>query len=133
MSTEDKSTQCDPVMYVTTEEFEQNMNDIRTERLALLDILGKFVNTSSTKMRYLEEQRNYHDSLIISHRELIVQLQTRYSNLAAQVSQRHVRDSESDTESDDDSHEEMPNFRTHPGNLYQWAQHRNTVSDETKE
>jgi len=137
MSTEDKSTQCDPVVYVTMEELEQNMNDMRTERLALLDILGKFVNTASTKMRYLEEQRNYHDSMIISHRELIVQLQTRCSNLANQVLEREVRDveseSESETESEDDSHEEMPDFRIHSENVYQWAQRRNTASEEMKE
>jgi hypothetical protein len=133
MSTEDKSTQCDPVVYVTMEELEQNMNDMRTERVALLDILGKFVNTASTKMRYLEEQRNYHDSMIISHRELIVQLQTRCSNLATQVLEREVRELESETESEDDGHEEMPDFRIHSGNIYQWVQHLNIASEETKE
>jgi len=68
---------------------------------------------------------------------LIVQLQTRCSNLANQVLEREVRDveseSESETESEDDSHEEMPDFRIHSENVYQWAQRRNTASEEMKE
>lgn len=139
----------------------ENIRELRSEQDEVIDLFQKMVETTNKKILYMDEQMRYQDSMLISQRELIIQLQTQMAELRNDMLRRSYfgitrvpavipyddsdsdSDSGSDSGSDDDSdgmnvslrqgHPRSLSFQnTTPGEVW-WSASQTASSWETKE
>ena len=93
----------------------ENIRELRSEQDEVIDLFQKMVETTNKKILYMDEQMRYQDSMLISQRELIIQLQTQMAELRNDMLRRSYNgitrvpavipydDSDSDGDSGSDS------------------------------
>ena len=123
----------------------ENVRELRSEQDEVIDLFQKMVETTNKKILYMDEQMRYQDSMLISQRELIIQLQTQMAELRNDMLRRSYNgitrvpavipydDSDSDGDSDGDSDDDDSDINVslrqgHPRSASQTAS-----SWETKE
>ena len=119
----------------------ESVRELRSEQNEVIELFQKMVETTNKKILYMDEQMRYQDSMLISQRELIIQLQTQMSELRNDILRRSYNgitripavipydDSDSDGDSDDDDSDINVSLRQgHPRSASQTAS-----SWETKE
>jgi len=66
----------------------ENINELRSEQDEVINLFQKMVETTNKKILYMDEQMRYQDSMLISQRELIIQLQTQMAELRNDMHRR---------------------------------------------
>ena len=66
----------------------ENVRELRSEQDEVIDLFQKMVETTNNKILYMDEQMRYQDSMLISQRELIIQLQTQMAELRNDMHRR---------------------------------------------
>ena len=135
----------------------ENVRELRSEQDEVINLFQKMVETTNKKILYMDEQMRYQDSMLISQRELIIQLQTQMAELRNDMHRRSYfgitrvpavipyddsdSDSDGDSDGDSDSDINVSLRQGHPRSMSfqsttqgEWWSARHTASsNETKE